>query len=116
MIQVRVRQYNRIDVLGLNDKMLPVQLAQVLQSWKSPQSIRMRVLPYVIRCLEPVTVPAPPRLVSESMKLSPRLLVGCEIRSWRGHCGPCQNHFEIHASVAAAAACELFQPVTCAAA
>ncbi len=32
MIQVRVRQYNRIDVLGLNDKMLPVQLAQVLQS------------------------------------------------------------------------------------
>ena len=22
------------------------------------------------------------------------LLVGCEIRSWRGHCGPCQNHLK----------------------
>jgi ribosomal protein RSM22 (predicted rRNA methylase) len=32
MIQVRMRQYDRIDVLGFNGQALPIKFAQVFQS------------------------------------------------------------------------------------
>ncbi|CFN80091.1 Uncharacterised protein [Bordetella pertussis] len=38
--------------------------------WNRPQSTSRRVSPWRSRCLDPVTVPAPPRQVSVSMVAS----------------------------------------------
>jgi hypothetical protein len=67
MIEVGVRQDDRIDLLGQNRCVMPVALAPFLRTLKQAavdeglESVLPRRISVLMRCFEPVTVPAAPR-------------------------------------------------------
>ena len=64
VVEVGVGDDDGVDALRLDGQRLPVEFAEVLHAWNSPQSTRIRLPPDSRRCFEPVTVPAAPRLQS----------------------------------------------------
>jgi hypothetical protein len=64
VIEVGVRQHDRVNRRWRDRKRLPVPLAKCFQPWKSPQSTSTRLWPCWTRYFDPVTVRAAPRNVS----------------------------------------------------